>query len=73
MPTRLERWMRSNDSAMTARTPCSLGPLAAQSRLEPEPYSLPARMMRGDALLLVLHGRVEDGHLDAIREVTASR
>jgi hypothetical protein len=33
--------MRSNDSVMTARTPSGLVPLAAQSRDEPDPYSLP--------------------------------
>ena len=42
MPIRLLRWMRSKLSASTARTPRSLGPLAAQSREEPEPYSFPA-------------------------------
>ncbi len=35
MPTRFERWMRSKLFAMTARTPSSLVPLAAQSRDEP--------------------------------------
>ncbi len=34
--------MRSYDSAITARTPSIQVPLAAQSRDEPEPYSLPA-------------------------------
>ena len=33
--------MRSNDSAITARTPSSSVPLAAQSRDEPVPYSSP--------------------------------
>ena len=47
MPMRLERWMRSKLSAMTAFTPSSFVPLAAQSRLEPEPYSLPARITSG--------------------------
>ena len=47
MPTRLLRWILSNDWAMTARTPCSAGPLAAQSRDEPDPYSLPASTMSG--------------------------
>ena len=42
MPTRLERWIRSKDSAIAARTPSRLGPLAAQSREVPVPYSLPA-------------------------------
>ena len=39
--------MRSNDSAITARTPSSTVPLAAQSRDEPVPYSLPAMMTSG--------------------------
>ena len=47
MPTRLLRWMRSKLSAMTARTPSSRVPLAAQSRLEPLPYSLPASTISG--------------------------
>ncbi len=47
MPMRFERWMRSYDSAMTAFTPSSAVPLAAQSRDEPEPYSLPARTTSG--------------------------
>ena len=47
MPTRLERWIRSKLSAMTARIPSSRGPLAAQSREEPDPYSRPARTMLG--------------------------
>ena len=41
MPTRFERWMRSKLSTITALTPSRLTPLAAQSRDEPEPYSLP--------------------------------
>ena len=47
MPTRLERWMRSKLSAITARTPSSWVPLAAQSRDEPVPYSLPAKTTSG--------------------------
>ena len=47
MPIRFERWMRSYDSAMTALTPRSEVPLAAQSRDEPEPYSLPASTTSG--------------------------
>ena len=47
MPTRFERWMRSNDSAIAKRTPSSRGPLAAQSRDEPDPYSLPASTHSG--------------------------
>ena len=45
--TRLLRWMRSKLAAMAARTPCRNGPLAAQSRLEPLPYSAPARTTVG--------------------------
>ncbi len=40
MPMRLERWMRSKLSVMTALTPSGEVPFAAQSREEPEPYSL---------------------------------
>ncbi len=47
MPIRFERWMRSNDCATTARTPSSTVPLAAQSREEPVPYSLPANTTSG--------------------------
>ena len=39
--------MRSKLSVMTARTPSSFGPLAAQSRLEPVPYSLPPTTTTG--------------------------
>src|SRR5205085_6045253 len=42
MPMRFERWMRSNDCVITARTPRRPGPLAAQSREDPLPYSFPA-------------------------------
>ncbi len=37
IPTRLDRWIRSNDSAMTARTPSRSVPFAAQSRDDPIP------------------------------------
>ncbi len=39
--------MRSKLSAMTARTPRRAGPLAAQSRDDPDPYSLPASTTSG--------------------------
>ena len=39
--------MRSKETAMTARTPSKLVPLAAQSREEPEPYSAPPRTTSG--------------------------
>ncbi len=42
MPTRLDRWIRSKLSASTNRIPSRFGPFAAQSRLEPLPYSFPA-------------------------------
>ncbi|CFN64333.1 Uncharacterised protein [Bordetella pertussis] len=41
MPTRLLRWMRSKLRAITAFTPSSCVPLAAQSRDDPVPYSSP--------------------------------
>ena len=44
---RLERWIRSKLSAITARTPRSAVPFAAQSREDPDPYSLPARITNG--------------------------
>ena len=47
MPTRLERWMRSKLSAMTAVMPRSMVPLAAQSLLLPMPYSLPPKATSG--------------------------
>ena len=47
MPTRFERWMRSKLCAITARTPSSLVPFAAQSREEPVPYSRPAKITSG--------------------------
>ena len=39
--------MRSKDSVITARTPSSDVPLAAQSRDDPEPYSLPPNTTSG--------------------------
>src|SRR6476646_6348840 len=45
--SRFERWIRSYESAIAARTPSRFCPLAAQSREEPEPYSLPAITMVG--------------------------
>ncbi len=47
MFTRLLRWIRSKLSAITARTPSSSVPFAAQSRDEPDPYSLPAMTSSG--------------------------
>ena len=47
IPIRLERWMRSKLSAITARIPSRAVPLAAQSRDEPDPYSLPASTTSG--------------------------
>ena len=47
MPIRFDRWIRSNDSTMTALTPSSAVPLAAQSRDDPEPYSLPPNTTSG--------------------------
>ena len=61
--------MRSKLSAMTAFTPSSIVPFAAQSRDEPVPYSRPAMIDERRAFLLVAHGRVVDGHLLAARHV----
>ena len=49
MPMRFDRWILSKLSAITARTPNSAGPFAAQSREEPDPYSLPAITIRATA------------------------
>ena len=46
--------------AITARTPRSLVPLAAQSRDEPVPYSRPANTTKGTLLRLITHGGVID-------------
>ncbi len=69
IPTRLERWMRSKLSAMTARTPRSAGPLAAQSRDDPDPYSWPGQHHERDAVGLVAHGGVVDAHLLAVGQM----
>ena len=47
MPIRFDRWMRSKLFAITALTPSSCVPFAAQSRDEPVPYSLPANTTSG--------------------------
>ena len=73
IPTRFERWMRSKLSAMTNRTPSSAGPLAAQSRDEPEPYSRPARTASGDAFGGVAHRHVVDEPLVAVGQVDGVR
>ena len=61
--------MRSKEAARTARTPSSAVPLAAQSRDDPEPYSLPAMTSSGTLLGGVPLRRVEDGHLLAAGQV----
>lgn len=47
IPTKLDLWILSKDSAMTALTPYSRTPLAAQSLEDPLPYSLPAIIILG--------------------------
>ena len=69
MPTRFERWMRSKLSTSTALTPSNLVPLAAQSRLDPVPYSLPPMIDERRALGLVGHRGVEDRHLGALGQL----
>src|SRR5882672_4432610 len=73
IPIRLLRWIRSKFSAITARTPSSSVPLAAQSREEPVPYSLPAITLRGfeDSRLLTvgqMHGEaaLNAGHQEIL-------
>ena len=67
MPIRFERWMRSKLSVMTALTPSRLVPLAAQSRDEPEPYSLPPKITSGVPCGLVVLARVVDERLRGAR------
>ena len=57
MPTRFERWMRSKLSAMTARTPSSSVPLAAQSRDEPGAVLRAGEHDQRHAFGLVAHRR----------------
>ena len=58
--------MRSKLSAITARTPSSLVPFAAQSRDEPLPYSTPAKTTSGTPSALIFHRRVVDRHRLAV-------
>ncbi len=67
MPTRLERWMRSKLLAITAFTPRSCVPFAAQSRERAGAVLLSTEHHRGCAVRDVLHGRVVDEHLLAGR------
>ena len=62
--------MRSKLFAMTAFTPSNIVPLAAQSRDEPVPYSLPASTIEWRALPLVLERGIVDRHLFAARLMT---
>ena len=55
------------------RTPSRFGPFAAQSRDEPEPYSLPASTIERRALGEVALRRVVDRHLLARRDVHRPR
>ena len=55
--------MRSKLSAITARTPSSLVPFAAQSREDPIPYSVPGEHDQLDAFGGVAHRRLVDRHL----------
>ena len=55
--------MRSKLFAMTALTPSSCVPLAAQSRDDPVPYSSPAKITVGVPRFDVRHRRVVDRQL----------
>ena len=59
--------MRSKLAATTAFTPNNRVPFAAQSRLEPVPYSVPAKITSGIFVSAILHRRVENRHLFAAR------
>ena len=69
MPTRLLRWILSKLAATTAFTPSNRVPLAAQSRLEPVPYSCPAMTIKGTLFFLVANRRVENRQLFPARMV----
>ena len=58
--------MRSKLSTMTALTPSSAVPLAAQSRLRAHAVFLAAEHDQRHAFLLVAHGGVVDRHLLAV-------
>ena len=59
--------MRSKLSEITARTPSSLVPFAAQSREEPLPYSAPAKITSGTFSSRIFHRGVIDRHGFAVR------
>ena len=62
MPMRLERWMRSKLSAITARTPRSKVPFAAQSRDDPDAVVRPGQDDERYAVGGVADGGLVDGH-----------
>ena len=64
--------MRSKLSAITAFTPSSIVPFAAQSRDEPEPYSLPAITTSGTPASWYCIGGVVDRHHLAAGQVARS-
>ena len=71
MNTRFERWIRSKLLAMTAFTPRSCVPLAAQSRLEPGAVLFAGEDDGRRASRDVRHRRVVDRHdLRRLRQVT---
>ena len=61
--------MRSKLSTSTARMPSNCEPLAAQSRDEPEPYSLPASTTSGTPSAAYLHRGVVDRRRLAVGQV----
>jgi len=62
MPTKFERWMRSKDSAMTARDAEETRAFGGQSREDPEPYFFAGEDDERRAALGVLHRGVVNGH-----------
>ncbi len=65
--------MRSKLSAITAFIPSSATPFAAQSRDDPDPYSLPARINSGRLSCWYFIDSVVDEHLFAIGKMKLSR
>ena len=69
MPTRLERWMRSKDSAITARTPSSAGALGRPVARRARAVLLAREHDQRRPLLGVPHRRVVDRHRLALGQV----
>src|SRR6202011_2825132 len=69
MPTRLERWMRSKLWQITARTPSSRVPFAAQAPRGAVSVFGAGKNHQRDSLGLILHRGIVDRHLLAVGPV----